>query len=85
MNKIFNELSILNKEVPSRDKINYLYNPLPQEIAIRTRILSYERNWDECSDDNKDDKPIKGIKRIKTLQKQSRISTSQFIFQSQWT
>ncbi|KAG4105505.1 hypothetical protein H8356DRAFT_1405855 [Neocallimastix lanati (nom. inval.)] len=29
-------------------KINYLYNSLPQEIAIRTRTLSYERNWDEC-------------------------------------
>jgi len=49
MNLKFKELENLKEKLEYQDKFNYLYSAIPEDLAIKSNILSCEPNWEETT------------------------------------
>jgi len=49
MNLKFNELENIKEKLEYQDKFNYLYNAIPEDLALKSNILSCEPNWEETT------------------------------------
>lgn len=45
MNIKFNELESLNAAAKDTEKFDYLYNAIPEELAIKSNLISHQENW----------------------------------------
>ncbi len=49
MNLKFKELENLSAPQDFQDKFDYLYNSIPQELAIKTNLISHQTNWEDTT------------------------------------
>ncbi|ORX63851.1 hypothetical protein BCR32DRAFT_251402 [Anaeromyces robustus] len=49
MNMKFNELEQLKSPLKDSEKFDYLYNSIPEELAIKTNIIDHQENWEETT------------------------------------
>jgi len=49
MNIKFKELENLNAGLEFQDKFDYLYNAIPEELAIKSNLISQQENWEETT------------------------------------
>jgi len=76
MNLKFKELENLKEKLEYQDKFNYLYSAIPEDLAIKSNILSCEPNWEETTSHLiKVSQQLKSIQEI-IIKKEERASTS---------
>ncbi len=66
MNMKFEELKKLKAEVKYIEKFDYLYNAIPEELAIKSNMLTFEGSWEELTE-----KIIKVNQHLRRLNKGS--------------
>jgi len=47
MNLKFKELENLKASLEFKEKFDYLYNAILEELAIKTNLISHQDNWDD--------------------------------------
>eukprot|EP00833_Pecoramyces_ruminatium_P008216 jgi/Orpsp1_1/1182248/evm.model.c7180000080483.1 len=49
MNLKFKELTSLNENLEFQEKFDYLYNAIPEELAIKSNIISHQVSWEDTT------------------------------------
>jgi len=49
MNLKFKELANLNENLDFQEKYDYLYNAIPEELVLRSNIISYQDSWEDTT------------------------------------
>jgi len=49
MNLKFKELENLKAGLEFKEKFDYLYNAIPEELAIKTNLISHQNNWEDTT------------------------------------
>ena len=49
MNMLYNELEDLKVKLSQRDKFDYLYNSLPEDLVIKSNLINHQRVWEEVT------------------------------------
>jgi len=49
MSMKFNELGDLNNELNQKEKFDYLYNSLPEDLVIKSNLINHQGAWEEVT------------------------------------